>query len=79
VLGFENHVLAQYRKSLPDILQADDDNDRFCALRFLQLKPFRDDDVIVALQKLRVGENAEVRRGTEEMLKVIERQDNQDH
>jgi len=82
VLGFENHALAQYKESLPDTLLTGDDNDnddKLYALRFLRLKPFRDDDVITALQKLSADENAEVRQGAEEILKVIEGQDKQSH
>ncbi len=77
VLGFENHVLAQYRETLPDTLLAGDDNDRLYALRFLHLKPFHDDDAIAALVGLRTNENAEARRGAEEILEAIERQDHQ--
>ncbi len=77
VLGFENHVLARYKETLPDTLLAGDADDKLYALRFLRLKPFRDDDVIAALVGLCADENAEVRQGAEKMLKVIEGQDHQ--
>jgi len=73
VPGFENHVLAQYRESLPDALHAGSDHDKLYALRFLRLKPFRDDDVIAVLVSMRTDGNAEVRREAEEILEMIER------